>query len=174
MKLINMFSGRGFSRVEVNLQQVRYKRRLAVPKYRPQYLPQKTHPKKDHSSTFNRAIKGWLGPKNIRGEYYRNAYYYPSQNHTPNYIVSDGQTVVDSTYMPTRSSNLQPFPLNKYCKTNYIISNELKAKIIYDNSQKGLHIQEIANKYGIKMERIEAIIRLNKIESDWIDNVCII
>ena len=159
-------------RVGTNLQQVRYKRRLATPRYRAQYAPPKTHPKKDHSSTFNRALKGFLGPKNIRGEYYRNVYYYPPQDHNPNYIVPDGQTIVDSTYQPTRKSNLQPFPLNSYCKTNYVISDELKADIVAD-SQSGLQTQEIAHKYGIKMERIEAIIRLNKVEFDWKESVCI-
>lgn len=163
-----------FSRLESNsqLQFVRYKRKLAYPKYKAQYAPTKSHPTKDHSSSFERSLRGWLGPKNFKGEYYKNIYYYPQQNHQPKYIVNDGQTIQDSTFMPTKSSNLQPFPLNRYCKTNYIISNELKSNIV-KKAEKGQHLQDISKFYGIKLERIEAIIKLNKIEASWLDSVCI-
>lgn len=148
-------------------QAVRYKRTLAYPRYKPQHNTEKSHPKKDHSSSFARALKGFLGPKNVRGEYYRNRYYYPNQDHSTNYIVVDGQTVVDLTYSPTlKDKNLRPFPQNPGCQTSLMISDELKAKIIEDVAS-GLHYQEVAHKHGLFMLRVEAICRLHTIEQDW-------
>lgn len=159
------------------------KRRPAYPQtYQPQ-LADKTHPTKDHSSFFQRHLKAWLGPRNVRGEYYRNKYYYPPQNHKPNYIVPDGNTVVDPSKPETnndrrmgntkRDPSLQPFPQNPYCKTALMISYELK-DTIYHQVQEGAHIQEIAHKYGIKLERVEAIVRLQEIERGWKKEVSIL
>ncbi|CAN3500929.1 small ribosomal subunit protein mS45 [Diutina catenulata] len=148
-------------------QSVRFRRTLAYPRYPAQHTVEKTHPKKDHSSTFARALKGWLGPKNIRGEYYRNRYYYPLQEHKSNYIVVDGQTVVDSTYQPRHIANhTQPFPLNPACKTALMLPRELKTKIIREIKENGLHHQEAAHKYGVFMQRVEAVTRLQEIEDD--------
>lgn len=158
------------------------KRRPAYPHtYQPQ-LVEKTHPTKDHSSFFQRHLKAWLGPRNARGEYYRNKYYYPPQNHKPNYIVPDGNTVVDPSKpnvnmdrrmgQNQRDPSLQPFPQNPYCKTALMITDDLK-DTIYTRVQEGAHTQEIAHKYGIKLERVEAIVRLQSIERAWKKDVSI-
>ncbi|EGV64279.1 hypothetical protein PSN45_004044 [Yamadazyma tenuis] len=152
------------------------KRRLAYPEaYRPVVPPQTG--KKDHSSYFQRALKGWLGPKNIRGEYYRNKYYYPPQNHKPRYIVQDGQSVEDGNQPTSRSFGskgrdpaLHPFPQNLQCTTAPIISEELKLTVYEDANVRGLKTQEIAQKYGIKLARVEAIIKLYEIERSWEEN----
>ncbi|CUM62653.1 uncharacterized protein PRCAT00000207001 [Priceomyces carsonii] len=163
-------------------QQVRtLKRRLAYPQsYKAEADPQ-THPKKDHSSFFQRHLKKWLGPMNIRGEYYRNKYYYPPQNHKPNYIVPDGKTIVDPStpvipderrYNNTkRDPSLQPFPQNPHCRTALMISDELKNKIYEEVNLNGMHVQEVAHKYGIKISRIEAIVKLQSIEKKWKEQV---
>lgn len=167
-----------------NIQQYRsLKRRLAYPQtYKPQTVPL-SHPKKDHSSFFQRHLKAWLGPVNARGEYFRNKYYYPPQNHKPKYIVPDGNTVVADGQPEVqenrrfsnnqRDPSLQPFPSNPYCKTAYIISDELKQRIMDDVNNNGLHVQEVAHKYGIKIARVEAIVKLGKIEKQWQENVSI-
>lgn len=173
----------------ISLQQVRYRRQLAYPSYTRE-IPPKSHPKKDHSSSFQRALKKWLGPKSITGEYYRNKYYYPPQNHRPNYVVPDGKSVIEAgkprggptsvafgAEAPRRDPSLNPFPQNIYCKTNHMIPHELKEKICEDINENGLHIQEASNKYGISLERIEAILKLSTIEKEWSANsgesVCI-
>lgn len=162
---------------------VRHMRTLAYPKYTPQNVI-KPKLKKDHTSYFNRAIKGFLGPKNVTGEYFKNAYYYPSQTHKPNYIIPNGQSVVDLTYrgdgMPAprrlasaqRNPHLHPFPQNTACQTAYVVSNDMKSKIVSDIET--LTSQQVAQKYGIKMARVEAIVKLNKIETSWNQNVRII
>lgn len=58
-----------------------------------------------------------------------------------------------------------------------MIPHELKEKICEDINENGLHIQEASNKYGISLERIEAILKLSTIEKEWSANsgesVCI-
>lgn len=163
-------------------QQVRtLKRKLAYPQgYKLDAVPL-THKKKDHSSFFNRHMKAFLGPVNARGEYYRNKYYYPPQNHRPNYIVSDGQLVVDPSREVVenrrfsdnkRNPALHPFPQNTYCKTASMVSNQLKEKIASE-VQNGAHVQEVAHKYGIKIPRVEAVVKLHSIEQQWKEKVCV-
>lgn len=65
------------------------------------------------------------------------------------------------------SSKLQPFPLNPYCKTNYMVSDETKLEIFDDIENKGLSSQQVSQKYGLKIPRVEAIVRLLKIEQRW-------
>lgn len=173
-----------FSKLGINVQQVRtLKRKLAYPQaYKPQVAPL-THSKKDHSSYFQRHLKEWLGPVNARGEYYRNKYYYPPQDHKPRYIVPDGNTIVDPSKPQIsddrryndnkRNPSLHPFPFNPHCKTASIISNDLKSKIHQEVTEGGLHTQEVAHKYGIKIPRVEAIVKLQQIEQQWKEQVCI-
>lgn len=166
-------------RLAVSLQAVRgAKRRPEYPRYRAELAPL-SHPKKDHSGFFPRHLKSWLGPKNIRGEYYRNKYYYPPQNHTPNYIVPNGQTVVtpgkEEFSRPldqNRNPALHPFPQNLHCKTASVISEDLKQKIYSEVVENDVLPQELAHKYGIKLTRVEAIVKLQQIEKGWREQVC--
>lgn len=169
----------GCSRQAVSLQSVRTaKRKPAYPRYRAELVPL-SHPKKDHSSFFQRHLKAWLGPRNIRGEYYRNKYFYPPQNHTPNYVVPDGRTVVtpgkEQYSRPmdfNRNPSLHPFPQNLHCKTASVISEDLKQKIYSEVVEANVLPQEIAHKYGIKLTRVEAIVKLQQIENSWREQVC--
>ena len=113
------------NKIGINVQQVRFlKRKLAYPQtYKPQVAPL-THKKKDHTSYFQRHLKEWLGPVNSRGEYYRNKYYYPPQDHKPRYIVPDGNTIVDPSIPQLsvvrwyndsrRHPSLKPFPFKHH------------------------------------------------------------
>lgn len=164
----------------VPLQIVRgAKRKPAYPRYRAELAPL-SHPKKDHAGFFQRHLKAWLGPKNIRGEYYRNKYYYPPQNNTPNYIVPNGDTLVlpgkesfsRSGMDSKRNPALHPFPQNLHCRTASIISDDLKQQIYSEVVEVGALTQEIAHKYGIKIARVEAIVKLQQIEKSWREEVC--
>ncbi|OBA24352.1 hypothetical protein METBIDRAFT_35415 [Metschnikowia bicuspidata var. bicuspidata NRRL YB-4993] len=158
----------------VPLQSVRYARRKPeYPRYRAQLAPL-THPKKDHSGFFRRHMKAWLGPKNLRGEYHRNKYYYPPQDHKPNYIVPDGNPVdlgegtqAYARLDDKRDPSLHPFPHNTHTKTGLIVSDELKQKIYSEATEEHTLAQELAHKYGLKLSRVEAIIRLQTIEKSW-------
>lgn len=163
-----------------SIQHVRtLKRQVAMPRdYTPELVPL-SHPKKDHTGKLARHFKAWLGPKNIRGEYYLNKYFYPPQNHTPNYIVPDGKPVVGknteaSTRLGRVNPALHPFPANPACKTASVISDDLKQKIFSDVVESGMHSQEVAHKYGIKLARVDAIVRLQQIEKGWKEEVRIV
>lgn len=160
----------------------RGKRIMAYPKYDPQYPIRRPQSPKDHSSINRLALMLWLGPRNMRGEYYRNKYFYPPQNHRPNYVVPDGQTVVDASYDPearprrnlvaANRTPLHPFPLNTATKTSHILSKDLKDKIVYDVETKGLSPHDVAFKYGMKRARVEATLTLEKIRKDMTEKVC--
>lgn len=177
-----MFQGasRGnFPRLAGSVQSVRYARRRTpeYPAYKVKLAPL-SHKKKDHTGFFKRHMKAWLGPKNIAGEYYENKYYYVPQNNVPNYIVPDGNTLVssnESTFVrgdPSRNPTLHPFPQNTACKTASMVTDETKREIFIENVEKGVLAQELAHKYGLKLARVEAIVRLQKIERSWIEEVC--
>lgn len=163
----------------VALQCVRgIKRKPAYPAYKAEVVPL-SHPKKDHSSYFRRHLEAWLGPRNIRGEYYRNKYYFPPQDHKPNYVVPDGNAVVVPGKEETRfrqdgkrNPALHPFPQNTHCKTASVISDDLKSQIFTDVTEGGILTQELAHKYGIKLSRVEAIVKLQQVERNWREKVC--
>ncbi|KAG7194902.1 uncharacterized protein KQ657_004010 [Scheffersomyces spartinae] len=157
----------------MSLTQVRYRRMPALPlRYRP-VVPESD--KKDHSTVLQKQMKQWLGPRNIRGEYYRNKYYYPPREHRPNYVVPDGKSLVGieeengNEFRTSLSSRdqLQPFPQNPFCKTAYIVSHETKDAIYQEIEAKGTHVQETSVKYGLKINRVEAIAKLQAIEKSW-------
>lgn len=180
-------------------QQVRFisRRRLAYPFYPFKRLG-KQHPKK-HDSNLKFAMRQFLGPKNFKGEYVFNKYYQVPQNHEPNYITPEiergnslrdnvtGEPLVvqaDGSVKPAQSGagrsrdpasgkrKLQPFPSNRYCITNRILSEELKLQIHDDIQNKQLSTQEVSQKYGLKIPRVEAVVRMVDLEQKWERHVC--
>ncbi|EDO17391.1 hypothetical protein Kpol_1060p47 [Vanderwaltozyma polyspora DSM 70294] len=174
------------------VQQVRQMsgKRIAYPFYPAKRLTRQ-HPKV-HDTNLKYAMRQFLGPRNYKGEYVLNKYFRVPNDHTPNYIKPDlekgqtlknpatGQLLVerhDGSYEPARSNKrlenippkrlLQPFPENPHCVTNYIISDELKQKIYKEITNQGSSTQQVAQKYGLKIPRIEAIVKLNEIERSW-------
>ncbi|CCE61537.1 hypothetical protein TPHA_0A04640 [Tetrapisispora phaffii CBS 4417] len=166
-------------------------RRIAYPTFPFRKLTRQ-HPK-SHDTNLKYAMRQFLGPKNFKGEYPMNKYFYVPTDHVPNYVKPDlerGQALQnakketlrmrhDGSYevdpklvnlsekvYPKRS--LQPFPLNKHCQTNYIISTELKQDIYNEITNLGMTAQQVSQKYGLKIPRIEAIIKLQEIEMKWL------
>lgn len=165
-------------RLAVAINSIRtFKRKPEYPKYRAEVVPL-THRKKDHSTFFKRHLKAWLGPQNIKGEYYRNKYYYPPQNNKPNYIVADGSPVVKTGQeLHTASSYLRdplrhPFPSNTHCTTNEIIPDNLKKKIYERVTIDKVLAQELAHQLGLKLTRVEAVVRLQELERGLRQEVC--
>lgn len=184
--------------VVVCQQQVRNisRRRIAYPFYPFKRLG-KQHPKK-HDSNLKSAMRQFLGPRNYKGEYVMNKYFKVPTNHVPNYIKPDlekgqslqnpitGENVVlkyDGTYGEAPENRrlqqisekrlLQPFPENSHCRTNSIISDDLKMRIYNDIEIEGLSTQQVSQNYGLKVPRVEAILRLMEIEQKWAKRVCI-
>lgn len=58
----------------------------------------------------------------------------------------------------------QPFPENKFCLTNYWVDSTLKKQIFQDLNVDGLSTQEVSQKYGLKVARVEALYKLYQLE----------
>ncbi|KAL3229734.1 Small ribosomal subunit protein mS45 [Nakaseomyces bracarensis] len=185
-----VFNGSGYV-----FQQVRNisRRRLAYPFYPFKRLGRQ-HPKK-HDTNLKAAMRQFLGPKNYKGEYVMNSYFSVPNNHVPNYIKPDlerGQALRDPNTgkrlverydgvlveAPANrrldnipeSRALQPFPSNPHCKTNYMVSNELKDQIYNDIVVNKLSTQQVSQNYGLKIPRVEAVLKLASIEKKWEKN----
>lgn len=167
--------------VGAQVVQVRHRRTLAYPFYsKAGNIPPARKGRKQ--TVFKRLMDQFLGPKNYKNEYYLNKYAYPKNNNTTNYIdprsekgnallepLSEFDMVDDAPENGRRSGKnpLQPFPLNRNLYTNLQISSETKAQIVNDVLVNKISSQQIALKYGLKIQRIEAILKLNAIEQQW-------
>lgn len=165
----------------LKIEQLRWKRKVAYPCYQRISENVRSSSNEERKDFFIKLFKDWLGPVNVRGEYYKNKYFYPLQNHKPNYIVPDGNTILednknfnnttDKVLGRERDSHLNPFPLNIYCKTANIVSDEMKMKIYNSHIEEKMDFLQISTKYGLEISRVKAIITLKKIENEWHDNV---
>lgn len=166
----------------LQISQVRYRRTLAYPFYsKAGNIPPARKGRKQ--TVFKRLMDQFLGPKNYKGDYYLNKYAYPKTNHTTNYIdprnergnallepLSEFDASSDDFAESGRGRNrhtLQPFPLNSSCFTNLQVSNETKVQIVNDILLNKIPSQQVALKYGLKIQRIEAILKLREIEEEW-------
>ncbi|SCU82597.1 LAME_0C01970g1_1 [Lachancea meyersii CBS 8951] len=184
--------------VPLQTQQVRFisRRRIAYPFYPFKRLG-KQNPKK-HDSNLKYAMRQFLGPRNFKGEYVNNRYFQVSQNHEPKYITPDlerGQSLRDpitgdlltlqpegsvapatsqrgqnSAFTGSRDRKLQPFPSNRHCITNRVLSEELKLQINDDIHNKQLSTQDVSQRHGLKIPRVEAVVKLTDIEQKWEKN----
>ncbi|SCU79114.1 LAMI_0A07382g1_1 [Lachancea mirantina] len=175
------------SSVPVQVQQLRHisRRRIAYPFY-PFERMGRQHPKK-HDSNLKHAMRQFLGPRNFKGEYSLNKYFDVATNHEPKYITPDLERGV-AVQLPGKSQSrhdmarggafrgasqsrkLQPFPHNKNCFTNLALSDEIRYAIHDDITNNQLSAQQVAQKYGIKIPRVEAVAKLITIEQSWEKN----
>lgn len=127
----------------------------------------------------------FLGKKNYKGEYPNNKYFNPPQDHQPNYIAPDLERGVsqidyktgkpiDLNGKPLENSvqkrpdrKLTPFPNNQFTQTNLALSNEDREEIYQRIAVDKVPIQEVAVNFGIKIPRLEAVVRLKEIEKKW-------
>lgn len=139
----------------------------------------------ENNPNFQETFQKFLGPKDIRGEYPQNPYYYPPTDNNPKYIGTEGMQItrdVSSSFRNRpapyinrgRNQSLHPFPNNTNTTTAYMLPDELKDKILEEVTENGLTAQQVAIKYQINILRIEAILKLNEIREKFIpDDVCI-
>lgn len=178
-------------------QQVRNlsRRKIAYPFYPFKRLGRQD-PKK-HDTNLKSGMRQFLGPRNYKGEYVMNKYFKVPSNHRPNYIKPDlergqslihpitGEAVVqkyDGTFGEVEENRrmknisdkrvLQPFPGNKHCVTNHVISEDIKMRIYNEIQVEGLSAQQVSQNYGLKIPRVEAIVKLIEIEKKWEKYVC--
>lgn len=187
----------GRSGTHFQLQQVRHisKRTIAYPPYPFSLLANKNR-KIRHDSNLKYAMRQFLGPKNFKGEYIYNRYFSPPQDHKPKYVTPDlerGQSLRDpvtgevvkytndknvvpvsgrSPFAPRGDRMLRPFPQNEHCRTNFIIDEDMRLEIYEKVQIEKLSAQEVSRAYGLKVPRIEAIVKLVEIEKQQEKYVC--
>ncbi|OBA24890.1 hypothetical protein HANVADRAFT_35412 [Hanseniaspora valbyensis NRRL Y-1626] len=151
------------------------------------------------TSQLEYALRQFTGPKDYRGDFIYNKYYFPAVDHIPKYLhcsLEDGKPLRlkqtgEILEFPKPETNLvkpgyvqkagrmtldsvvtsvpryiQPFPLNPYCKTNSLVSNELKKVIRTAVNEKKLPLLTVSSKLSLKVNRVEAINKLMGIEED--------
>lgn len=193
-----MFSVKDSKQVlhQLQKQQIRFasRRQIAYPFYKFNFL-NRNHQVK-HDSNLKYAMRQFLGPKNFKGEYIYNKYYKVPQDHLPNYVSSDlenGQSLVDPitgnkcAINPDESVSilnskprdipgyrkLQPFPHNRHCRTNFILSEDTRLQIYQKIQIEKKSTQEVAKEFNIKIPRIEAVVKLVEVEQKFKTHVCI-
>ena len=171
------------------------KRTIAYPPY-PFDLLNKND-KVRHDSNLKSAMRQFLGPKNFKGEHVYNKYYSSPQNHHPNYITPDlerGQAlrdpvdgtvlkyVGDKAVIPATGRSpfdargtraFRPFPQNEHCRTNLILDEQTRLEIYEKIQIDKLSTQEVSRAYGLKVPRIEAVVKLVALEKKLETHVCI-
>lgn len=168
------------------------RRMIAYPAYKAPRLGRTE--KKDHRSQLRYQMQCFLGKKNYKNQYLDNRYFEAPQDHRPKYINprrERGSPLVDfktgeklDVYgKPIAGSgendrsklsfanSLKPFPQNDHCKTNLQIRKadrrEIYQRIVEDKEP----IQQVAVSMGIKIPRLEAIVKLVEIENRWKEQV---
>ncbi|CCH42315.1 37S ribosomal protein S35, mitochondrial [Wickerhamomyces ciferrii] len=168
-------------------QQIRHfsRRRIAYPFYKAP--KQGRQGKYEHKTQLRFQMECFLGKPNYKGEYLDNKYFKPSQNHKPKYILPvrergnpliDFETgkvkdhkgnLKDDVIPPTANyhDSLHPFPHNKNCKTNFILSHQDRSYIYQKITKDNVPTQQLAVQMGIKIPRLEAVVKLKEIEERW-------
>lgn len=185
----------GTSRLQI--QQVRHasRRSIAYPPYQFDLLNKNS--KLRHDSNLKFAMRQFLGPKNFKGEYIYNRYFSAPKDHVPKYITPDlerGQSlrdpisgqvlkyINDKTVIESagaRVSNarggriFRPFPQNEHCRTNLALDEETRQEIYEKIQIEKLSTQEVSRQYGLKIPRIEAVVKLVMLEKKLETHVCI-
>lgn len=68
---------------------------------------------------------------------------------------------------PETVEDLTPFPLNKFFRSQPVLSDELKNEIYKRVITQGSTVREVSMTLHVEMSRVAAVIRLKTIEQDW-------
>lgn len=166
------------------------------------------------------ALRQFTGPKDYKGDYIYNKYYFPPVNNIPNYLHADlelgnplrlkqtgevltfsrpetnevelgsiqkyingnpvGRAISNESFIRNSYYNakdketqvprfLQPFALNPYCKTNSLLSDDLKQAIRNAMKTGKVDAGFISTKLSLKVNKVNAVNRLLEAEEDLVE-----
>ncbi|CAN6635818.1 small ribosomal subunit protein mS45 [Trichomonascus vanleenenianus] len=130
--------------------------------------------RKKRITSYRTEMRRFLGPKNFKGMYTKNPFFFAAKNNEPTYMTSfstrgatreGGKVDWTRVFAKDPRRTIQPFQENNFCKSNHLISDALRKTILSEYSSGKMTVQRLGFKYGISIPRIEAIIALDKIES---------
>ncbi|KAF2677475.1 hypothetical protein K458DRAFT_319668 [Lentithecium fluviatile CBS 122367] len=70
--------------------------------------------------------------------------------------------------VPETLEDLRPFPLNRYFRSQPVLSEELREAIYQFVKRDGHSLQLASTTFGVSNERIGAVVRLKQMEKEWI------
>jgi hypothetical protein len=73
---------------------------------------------------------------------------------------------------PETAEDLRPFPLNKYFRSQPVLSEELREAIYHRVTRDGATVSLASVEFGVSNERVGAVVRLKQLEKEWIAQVC--
>lgn len=78
---------------------------------------------------------------------------------------------VKSDLAPETQEDLRPFPLNRFFRSEPVLSEELRHEIFRRVMEKNQSVREVSIALNVEMARVGAVVRLMTIEQDWIRHV---
>lgn len=72
---------------------------------------------------------------------------------------------------PETVEDLRPFPLNKYFRSQPVLSEELREAIYQRVKRDGASVSLASVEFGVSNERVGAVVRLKQMEKEWIAQV---
>jgi hypothetical protein len=70
-----------------------------------------------------------------------------------------------------RNSDLEPFPLNNYFRSEAVLSPELRQELFRQVADRGADITSVSAAFGVDIRRVAAVVRLMTVEKKWIEEV---
>ena len=67
--------------------------------------------------------------------------------------------------------DLRPFPLNKQFRSQPVLSEELREAIYNEVVARGISVPTVSVQFGVSNERVAAVVRLKRMEKEWIGQV---
>ena len=67
--------------------------------------------------------------------------------------------------------DLRPFPLNKQFRSQPVLSEELREAIYNEVVARGISVPTVSVQFGVSNERVAAVVRLKRVEKEWIGQV---
>jgi hypothetical protein len=134
--------------------------------------------RKKRITSYRTDLRRFLGPRNFKGMYTENPFFWAPKNNTTNYMTSYTIRGADRSrdgrrhewkriFNNAKGSTLQPFSENQFSKSNLLIPEDLKKRIVSEFHSGNTTVQRIGVKYGISIPRIEALVTLSKIEKEF-------
>jgi hypothetical protein len=70
-----------------------------------------------------------------------------------------------------RDTDLEPFPLNPFFRSEAVLSQELREELFRQVADRGADITSVSAAFGVDIRRVAAVVRLMAVEKKWIEEV---
>jgi hypothetical protein len=77
----------------------------------------------------------------------------------------------DNALPPETEEDLRPFPMNRYFRSQPVLSEDLREAIYQRVKRDGATVALASVEFGVSNERVGAVVRLKQLEKEWIAQV---